>query len=154
MGLRCFLVVPTGNVNPRVPILDDTDVEIGAHIDFQEYKRLDTGETAYKYPWEFGPGAMWFADISYMDGSDYLWNNEDAHGRLHVVCPNGRHWDIDSRCSNCTLPNDHVHRCWVCHGEPPNITVDKQGVTCAAGAGSILAGDYHGFLRNGEFTQV
>ncbi len=30
--------------------------------------------------------------------------------------------------------------------------VDKNGLTCAAGAGSIQAGDYHGFLRDGEFT--
>ena len=66
--------------------------------------------------------------------------------------PNGREWDIDSRCSNCTLPDDRIHRCWVRHGEPPNIHVDKNGHTCSAGAGSILAGDYHGFLHNGELT--
>jgi hypothetical protein len=71
---------------------------------------------------------------------------------LVVVCPNGYTWDIDSRASNCTMPYDYNHRCWVRHGDPPKITVDKNGVTCAAGAGSILAGDYHGFLQNGILT--
>jgi hypothetical protein len=50
------------------------------------------------------------------------------------------------------MPDDGEHRCWVRHGEPPRITVDKNGPTCQAGAGSILAGDYHGFLRDGAFT--
>lgn len=70
---------------------------------------------------------------------------------LHAILPNGHEWDIDGRASNCTLPNDRVHRCWVRHGEPPDVTVDKAGRTCSAGGGSIMAGDYHGFLRNGEF---
>ena len=71
---------------------------------------------------------------------------------LVVILPNGQPWNIDSRASNCTLPYDYEHRCWVRHGEPPNITVDKNGLTCAAGAGSIMAGDYHGFLQNGALT--
>jgi hypothetical protein len=76
---------------------------------------------------------------------------------LVVVCPNGCEWMIDGPASNCTMPQDRgpfssSHRCWVRHGEPPNITVDKAGRTCAAGAGSIQAGDYHGFLRDGAFT--
>lgn len=73
--------------------------------------------------------------------------------RLHVVCPGGFTWHIDGRASNCTLPDDKVHKCWVRHGVVPNITVDKDGVTCSAGGGSIIAGKYHGFLRNGEFTE-
>lgn len=44
------------------------------------------------------------------------------------------------------------HKCWVRHGEPPDLHVDKAGVTCNAGAGSILSGDYHGFLHNGFLT--
>lgn len=53
---------------------------------------------------------------------------------------------------NCTMPYDYEHRCWVRHGEPPAITVDKQGHTCAAGAGSIQCGSYHGFLEDGALT--
>jgi len=71
---------------------------------------------------------------------------------LHVVLPNDHWWDIDGRASNCTLKDDKAHRCWVRHGEPPTITVDKNGLTCSAGAGSIQADDYHGFLQNGSLT--
>ena len=81
------------------------------------------------------------------------WDNcDDPRGHLTVVLPNGRRWDIDSRASNCTMPQDRLHRCWVRHGEPPAITVDKQGRTCGAGAGSIQAGDWHGFLRAGRLV--
>ena len=76
----------------------------------------------------------------------------DPRGHLICVLPNGFEWDIDSRANNCTMPNDKTHRCWVRHGEPPNIHVDKNGHTCQAGAGSILSGNYHGFLHNGELT--
>jgi hypothetical protein len=38
------------------------------------------------------------------------------------------------------------------HGTAPNLHVDKAGLTCQAGAGSILCGNYHGFLHNGELT--
>lgn len=94
------------------------------------------------------PGAMydadWMHDLPERCGPD---------GRcLMVVCPGGRTWQIDGRASNCTMPNDNEHKCWCRHGEPPNLTVDKNGKTCAAGAGSIQAGDYHGFLVNGVFT--
>lgn len=87
--------------------------------------------------------ADWFHDTKEMCGPD---------GKsINVMTPGGP-WCIDQRASNCTLPQDNVHRCWVRHGEPPEITVDKNGNTCAAGAGSILIGKYHGFLRNGHLT--
>lgn len=114
--------------------------------------RRDTGEeyTLRKAP----PGAMWYAD--------WLTEGRPASGNLYrgpdgrclvVVCPDGHQWMVDSRCSNCTLPDDNIHKCWVRHGTPPNITVDKNGVTCAAGAGSIQTPTWHGFLRNGVLTQ-
>src|SRR5260370_33790308 len=55
---------------------------------------------------------------------------------LVVVLPNGHPWNIDSRASNCSMPWDYAHRCWVRHGEPPGITVDKAALTCTAGGGS------------------
>lgn len=70
---------------------------------------------------------------------------------LWVQTPGGS-WCIDSRASNCTLPYDYEHRCWVRHGDPPVVTVDKHGLTCSAGAGSIQCGSYHGFLQNGRLT--
>lgn len=46
------------------------------------------------------------------------------------------------------------HFCWVRHGTPPHekVHVDKSGVTCGAGAGSIATGSWHGFLHNGELV--
>lgn len=97
------------------------------------------------------PGMMW----------DAWWMGEYSKGPdgkcLVVNCPNGHQWMIDGPASNCTMKNDtgpygKAHRCWIRHGTPPLITVDKAGKTCAAGAGSIQAGNYHGFLRNGEFV--
>jgi hypothetical protein len=109
------------------------------------YRRTDTGE-------EMGlrdapPGASWNA----------WWLPESYRGpdglALVVKCPNGRDWNVDSQASNCTRPGQ-PHQCWVRHGDPREcrVTVDKNGETCAAGAGSILAGDYHGFLRDGVLT--
>ena len=88
-------------------------------------------------------GAMW-------DAWWYPWKGPDGRS-LIARCPGGHDWAIDARASNCALPGDEEHRCWIRHGEPPLITVDKDGLTCAAGAGSIQAGAYHGFLRNGRF---
>jgi hypothetical protein len=110
----------------------------------QIYRRTDTGELVTLH--EKRPGMMW----------DAWWMPERYRGPdgrcLMVILPNGHEWMIDGRASNCTKPDDWQHRCWVRHGDPPHLTVDKNGVTCQAGAGSILAGDYHGFLRNGRLV--
>ena len=98
---------------------------------------------------ELPPGAMYYEDWM---PRNFYWDNFEGPGHLIVILPNGIDWNIDSRASNCTLPKDRMHRCWIRTGEPPNVTAGKTGHTCAAGAGSILAGNYHGFLRNGELT--
>jgi hypothetical protein len=82
----------------------------------------------------------WYEDIKDMCGTD---------GKSYICMTPGGQWCIDSRAKNCGLPNDSNHKCWVRHGEAPVFTVDKRGVTCNAGAGSIQAGNYHGFLING-----
>lgn len=96
-------------------------------------------------------GAMWWAE----------WARAWAQGfdgrALIVKLPNGIDWQVDSEASNCTRKGDRTHRCWLRHGEPPLVSVDKDGretgqETCSAGAGSILSGDYHGFLRDGILT--
>lgn len=105
------------------------------------------------------PGCLYWADWfrehdddgAGVSGSCVLHDKCDGR-HLMAILPNGRQWDIDGRASNCTMREDRLHRCWVRHGEPPNVTVDKDGLTCAAGAGSIQAGDYHGHLRDGSFT--
>jgi hypothetical protein len=98
------------------------------------------------------PGCLFFEDyLHFDDGKCIYWNNCTTP-HLFAILPNGRWWDIDSRASNCDQPNDRMHRCWVRSGEPPNVTAGKTGHTCGAGGGSIAAGDYHGFLRGGEFV--
>ncbi len=106
------------------------------------YRRLDTRELTTLQ--EAPEGAMWDAFwLDHRKGEDGL--------SIMVKCPGGKEWWIDGQATNCTMPKDQVHRCWVRHGVPPALTVNKAGKTCAAGAGSIVAGSYHGFLRNGEF---
>jgi hypothetical protein len=97
-------------------------------------------------------GALYAADRSHCKNKNQ-WPPAGYDG-LAVVCVCvGHHWYIDSRASNCTLPQDMEHRCWVRHGTVGDrITVDKNGLTCGAGAGSFFMGMndmWHGFLRNG-----
>jgi hypothetical protein len=99
------------------------------------------------------PGDMYFAPWYHPDGYCRWDNCKDPQGHLIVVLPNGHTWDLNSRASNCTMKEDKMHRCWVLHGEAPHITADKNGYTCGAGAGSILVGDYHGFLIDGELRE-
>ena len=101
------------------------------------------------------PGCMYWAGWYHFNHSCPWWDNcNDPRGHLMVVLPNGIEWDIDSRARNCTLPDDRTHRCWSKSGEPPRITAGKDGPTCTAGQGSIQAGDYHGFLRDGVLTNA
>lgn len=108
------------------------------------YQRTDTGEemTIRDAP----AGAMWYAWWH-----DHWCTPQGKHA-LVVKTPGGE-WIVDSQASNCSMKEDfkqEKHHCWILHGEPPNVTADKQGgPTCAAGAGSIQCGSYHGFLRSG-----
>lgn len=109
----------------------------------QIYRRTDTGEemTIREAP----AGAMWYAP--WHD----RWCNPQGKHTLCVKTPGGE-WICDSQASNCTMKDDvkqEKHHCWILHGTPPNVTADKNGTTCQAGAGSIQAGSYHGFLRDG-----
>ena len=146
--IKCYLLVP---------VLDDPGTIDSDYIrtECREwnpelrrtlcYRHPETGEEK-EFPHQFGPGAMWFANWY---RKNWCWHNE-TEPHLIVATPGGD-WDIDSRCSNCGSPNDRLHRCWVRHGTPPDITVDKNGATCKAGAGSFApkSGRWHGFLRDG-----
>ncbi|HEY2662179.1 MAG TPA: hypothetical protein VGI79_20845 [Caulobacteraceae bacterium] len=110
------------------------------------YRRADTGEKL--------PVVRHVGDLPVGAVVDAWWDGrKGADGRsLVVVTPQGD-WNLDHRASNCTRPDDKVHRCWVRHGRPEDGTlhVDKAGDTCAAGAGSIIMhGGWHGFLHHGE----
>ena len=147
MTYPCFLIEPVlADESPEWP-RDYDDWIPGKYI--VGWTRKDTGEQ-YEHNSTFGVGAMWYA---VWQPKNWDWENE-TEPHLLVRCPNPdashpRDWDIDSRCSNCGLPEDKTHRCWVRHGVPPFITVDKNGHTCKAGGGSIQLPNWHGVLQNG-----
>lgn len=103
---------------------------------------------------ELPVGAMFSVDY-YHDIPD--WCGRDGLA-LMVVTPGGE-WHVDGKANNCTLPDDHGHRCWVRSGDPRTgyVHIDKDSSvqrTCAAGAGSIWINkdgprDWHGFLHRG-----
>lgn len=110
-------------------------------------------------------GAMW--DASWLRDHEPFVGPDGIS--LQVKTPGGD-WSVDQEASNCTRtqygPKEingrmcektwlgRTHYCWVRHGDPRtgDVHVDKNGETCAAGAGSILQGSYHGFLHNGHLT--
>jgi len=118
-----------------------------------------TGEVKENCEW--GPGAMFWAE----------WLDDVYAPQLeHALCVRtpGGDWIVDSEASNCTKPNPPIegeekktfklpfqadHHCWIIHGTPPEITVDKNGTTCNAGAGSIGQEKWHGFLRDGYLVE-
>jgi hypothetical protein len=122
-------------------LLDNAKYQIFAHT---LYRGCPDGKL---YTFREAPiGAMW----------DAKWMGEHFRGHdgiaLVVKTPGGD-WLVDGACSNCTRPGED-HDCWVRHGDPRTgeVHVDKNGDTCAAGAGSILLGNYHGFLHHGYLT--
>lgn len=109
------------------------------------YRRVDTGA-------ELNPdGGPLPAGAVYAQNPEYAYADGPDGRSLMCVLPDGHVWGIDGRANNCTLPDDKEHRCWVRHGRPEDGTlhVDKAGLTCAAGAGSIATSKYHGFLHHG-----
>lgn len=150
MSIKCFLIGPT----------EEEWQEDGGNWRGPYWRRADTGEVQ-KHIADFGVGAMWRADWYKMDGKIdsqgrqlYGWDWDNQTEPPLIVATPGGSWNIDSRASNCARADDRTHRCWCRHGETPNIHVDKCGDTCAAGAGSIMCGNYHGFLHNGMLTDA
>ena len=100
------------------------------------------------------PGDMWYSKQEHR--ANNFKNPDDKY--LMVMLPDKWVWDSDSRAHNCTKPKDYVHRCWVkdTKNGVENMTVGKTGITCNAGAGSIMAanGGWHGFIRKGMFVKA
>ena len=148
MSVKCFMIEPV--YGGPIPEKDRSGKYSQGWPPFNHilrWRRPGTGEE-HESCSGFEPGAMWYASWYWKNST---WDNE-TEPHLIVRCPTRRDWGIDSRCSNCGSPEDKLHRCWVRHGDPPNITVDKNGLTCSAGAGSIALPDWHGFLRGGELV--
>lgn len=123
MSIKCFMVEPTDG----------------------GWRVVDTGEII---PRHLPAGAMYFANQEWAESVGNLGPDGKS---LFIQTPSGP-WHIDGRASNCTRRGE-VHHCWVRHGEPPNVTVDKDGETCGCGC-SIAIDTYHGFLRNGHLEDA
>lgn len=100
-------------------------------------------------------GALFELDRKHCKGPNG-WPRAGSDGRA-IACKTANYtWHIEGRASNCTMPHDDEHRCWVRHGTVgERLTVDKNGPSCLAGAGSLFMGRYdewHGFLRDGKLT--
>lgn len=174
MDIQCFLVEKTGNVQTERTsyYCEQCKEEHSYNSDKDEWRRLDTGETFFSHSFDLPAGAMYWwecwdvhtdeagKEIARYKGNGH-WNNDD--GRHLIVQLPGRatdgsvgmshRWDVDSRCSNCTLPDDRMHRCWIRTGEPPRVSAGKAGYTCSAGAGSIRIEWWHGFLVDGVLKE-
>lgn len=137
--IKCFLLEKTAEV-------ETVEREDGSSFTRSVWKRTDTGEKGILA--SFPPGAIWraywYEDVQELTGFD---------GKSYVCKTPGGDWLIDGRASNCGRPDDYGHKCWCRHGEAPNLTVDKIGDTCSAGAGSISQPGYHGFLKNGVLEE-
>lgn len=134
------------------------------------YRALDGREWKMR---ELPVGAMY--DAWWLPGP---WKGADGIGLVCIV-PEHHDWHVDAQASNCTRkcpwwdedaqarhpehtaqhnascdPQYRNHKCWVRSGDPKagTVHVDKDGETCAAGAGSILTPEWHGFLRHGQLV--
>lgn len=119
------------------------------------WERTDTGELRVLHQNAQAPGAPSAEPGASWDAWWMPFQRNPDGIYLMVRLPDGHDWTVDSRASNCTLPHDGEHRCWVRHGDPREckVTVDKDGLSCSAGAGSIASPKWHGFLRNGVLVE-
>jgi hypothetical protein len=117
------------------------------------WKRTDTGEEIVNL--RDHPGAAYYDPKGAWDRRSRTHRFGPDGKALVIVCPDGWFWYVDSRCSNCTKPDDNSHRCWIRTGsvEDGTLSVHKSGDTCSAGAGSIDTGTYHGFVRDSKFEK-
>lgn len=138
----------------------DSEYAGGTKIKWPLYRNMVTGQIVRSN--ELPIGALFELDRSNKENLN-AWPPAAPHDGLAICCVTAgntdatrRHWYIENRASNCTLPQDNDHRCWVRHGTVgQKIHVDKNGKTCGAGAGSIFMGpdnSWHGFLQNGKLT--
>lgn len=155
--IKCFFVEDTGKTKSFE--FKNEAGEIVASGTGRIFRRTDTGEEIDNLS-DLPAGAMYFAEWY-----DAMFEPQLEH--VLVVKTPGGDWIVDSESSNCTMPatvrregNREIHpkkqtdhHCWIIEGDLPAITVSKNGRTCAAGAGSILCGGYHGFLRNGYLEE-
>ena len=147
-----------------IPIRYVIEVRVKTKCKDPDCKSEGCFDTSYSYTSPDGtPVTLQAGDVFLLPDHRELyqctWENCDGK---HLVCmvpdvADGCYpWCIDGRASNCTMPEDHSHRCWVRRGDLANgdLHVSKEGFTCAAGAGSIQLGTYHGHLHNAHLRKI
>lgn len=147
---HCGAAVPTGELS---------QVAKGASYGNRHILRKRLYETPEGTPiieGEMQPGDCFYATWLHDNDRCFYWT-DCTTPHLTVILPPDHHpWDTSGRANNCTKPNDDRHRCWVVHGDPSKgeiVTVDKNGVTCEAGAGSIATPHYHAMLQGSVLRQ-
>lgn len=144
----------------KIGLTDWVDAPSGGRSRRGIFRCVETGQEVTST--ELPIGALYAIDRD-KDVGPNGWPPAGSDG-LSIACvtignsgPDSRHhWYIDYRASNCTMPNDKDHRCWVREGTfGQKLTVGKNGKTCGAGAGSFFMDNmhWHGFLRNGVLVQ-
>ena len=125
MGVPCRPLIRRYAVLPAV----DGEPHLASHF------ALDGGEVVF----DPQPGDVWERSF-HEPGAPWCWANCSG-ANTFVILPNRRSFDCDMRASNCTMLDDRHHRCWVKHGSAAgrDLHLDKDGLTCQAGAGSILS---------------
>lgn len=139
--------------------LDESGIRYIAAIPVEDYEGDPCWPTVCACGYEFQPEDKWQVNqepVYAGEGHEQVWTNP-SHRRqptpgamfdtfwrtdlrkednlaISVVCPNGAVWCIDDRASSGGF--------WTRTGRPPKLTVQP----------SIVAGDYHGFLKSGILT--
>ena len=133
---------------------DWKDTPGGGQMRESKYRRLGADEE--RLGSELPCGALFSTDRENAESVDSF--PPAGSDGLSIVCVLRyndwkRHFYVDYNASNCTKKDERTHRCWVRHGTVGDqLTLDKNGNTCGAGAGSLFMGpnhEWHGFLRDG-----
>lgn len=154
MSVECFMV--TQDPDLHFYMLEDEDEWRGPVTEAEVPEEWEGLSPAFVMPdgtvvqsHELPPGAIYDYMQSPVEDVPEAYADRAVNGQYLVcVLPDGHHWQIDSYANNCDRGRDG-HHCWIRHGEPPKLTIDKGGDTCSAGSGSIQTGTWHGFLRDG-----
>lgn len=101
---------------------------------YRNDRRVFVPGMAWFQPWYWNPITQ-SGRLRHMLSEHYNRDWADKRAPICVVCPNGEWWEIDRKSSNGTG--------WTVTGELP-------GITCSP---SIVVTGYHGFLRDGQFTE-
>lgn len=147
----CGEPVPSGELSYSPQAEGFTGVHLYGHKQLFETDLWDTPSDMLEI------GCAWWATPegrghahSHAAGQCFYWDDcDDRH--LRVLLPDGTHWDVMSRATNCARPDDKSHRCWSVEGDPatPGSLSVGRGPNWENGGGSIATPNYHGFVQQG-----